>query len=115
MPVFDRSASRPSRAEADLLRSVLGPAKPRSTSFQQASREYRRRQRRARVTRAFIVFALLGLFCGSAVMMSDNLRPSPGAAGALPPAAAPAPFRAHALKIRSTPGQLCRPCDPSTT
>ena len=28
MPIFDRSASRPGCAEADLLRSVLGLAKP---------------------------------------------------------------------------------------
>ena len=35
MPIFDASASN--RAEADLLRGILGPAKPRDTSLRQAS------------------------------------------------------------------------------
>ena len=106
MPVFDRSASRPSHTEADFLRRVLGPAKPKSTSFQRASRDYRRRQRRATVARAVIVLVLLGLICGSAAMMSDNLRTSRGAAVILLPAAAPAPSCAHTLKIRPTPGEV---------
>ena len=105
MPVFDRSASRPGRAEANFLRGVLGPAKPNTTSFQRASHDSRRRQRRATVTRALIVLVLLGLFCGSAAMMSDDLRTAPDAAEISPPAAIPAPFRAHTLNTRPTPGE----------
>jgi hypothetical protein len=48
--------------------------------------------------RALIVLALLGFFCGSAVMMSENLRPPPDALPVLSSAAAQAPFRAQALK-----------------
>ena len=87
MPVFDRSASRPGRAEADLLRSVLGPAKPRATSLQQVSHEYCWQPRRAICTRALIVLALIGSLCGSAVMMSENRPPPSGAARVSPPAA----------------------------
>jgi hypothetical protein len=96
MPVFDRSASQPGRAEAELLRGILGPAKPRSTSLRLLSRDYRQRQARATVTRALIVLALLGCFFGSAVVMSGNRRPPPGAVPVLPSGAAQAPVRAHA-------------------
>jgi hypothetical protein len=64
MPVFDRSASRPSRHGAGLLRSVLGSAKGPTT-----------RQRRAMLTRAFIALTLIGAFCGSAVIMSESCPP----------------------------------------
>jgi hypothetical protein len=60
MPVFDSSTSKPSRAEAELLHGVLGPANPRPTFLQQASRAYRRRQTRAKIARAFVAVALLG-------------------------------------------------------
>ena len=80
MPIFDHSASRPGCAEAGLLRSVLGPARPRSPSVQPLPREDRGRQRRASVMRASVVLALLGLFCGSAVVMSEKPQPPPGAA-----------------------------------
>ena len=46
--------------------------------------------------RASVVLALLGLFCGSAVVMSEKPQPPPGAAPVSPPAAAQAPVRAHA-------------------
>ena len=52
MPIFDRSASRPGCAEAGLLGSVLGLAKPRSPSVRPLPREDRRRQRRASIMRA---------------------------------------------------------------
>ena len=96
MPIFDHSASRPGCAEAALLRSVLGPAKPSVSSFQRLSGGYRGRQRRASVKRALVVLALLGLFCGSATVMSEKPQPPSGAAPVRPPAAAQAPVRAHA-------------------
>ncbi|MPR10651.1 hypothetical protein [Microvirga tunisiensis] len=96
MPIFDHSAWQPGCAEAALLRSVLGPANPSVSSFQRLSGELRGRQRRASVKRAMVVFALLGLFCGSAVVMSERPQPPPGAAPVSPPAAAQAPVRAHA-------------------
>jgi hypothetical protein len=43
------------------------------------------------------VLALLGLFFGSAVVMSENPKPPPDAAPISPPAAAQAPVRAHAM------------------
>jgi hypothetical protein len=107
MPVFDRSASRPGRAEADLLRSVLGPAKPRSTSLRLYSRDYRRRQARATVTRALVVLTLLGCFFGSAVVMSENRRSRPGAVPVLPSGAAQAPVRAHAYVWPALPALRC--------
>src|SRR5918995_2493419 len=96
MPIFDLSASRPTCAEADFLRSVLGPAKLKSLSFQLLPHDDRGRHRRASVKRAPIVLALLGLFCGSAVVMSEKPRSSLGAAPVELPAAAQAPVRAHA-------------------
>ena len=76
MPTFDASSSRLGRSEADLLRGVLGPAKPVPTSLRAASRNYRRRQRRDRLTRALVVVTLAASFCGSAFLVSEN-RPSP--------------------------------------
>jgi hypothetical protein len=96
MAIPDHSASRPGWAEAALLRSVLGPAKPSFPSFQLLSGYFRGRQRRASVKRAMVVLALLGLFCGSAVVMSEKPPPPPGAVPISPPAAAQAPVRAHA-------------------
>jgi hypothetical protein len=103
MPIFDRSASRPNCAEAGLLRSVPGLAQPNSLSFQLLPLDDRRRQQRASAKRASIVLALLGLFCGSAVVMSEKPQPSPGAAPISPPAAAQAPVRAHAKAWRALP------------
>jgi hypothetical protein len=103
MPIFDRSASRPGCAEADLLGSVPGLANPRSPAVRPLPRDDRRRQRRASIMRASVVFALLGLFCGSAVVMSEKPQPPPGAAPVLPPAAAQAPVRAHAKAWRALP------------
>ena len=76
MPVFDRSASRPSRSETELLRGILGPARGRTTSLQLLSRQYRSRQRRARLRRAAIVLALFGFVLGSAAMMTEDPSPS---------------------------------------
>jgi hypothetical protein len=75
MPIFDRSASQSSRAEARLLRSILGPGKRRATTLQSAWRDHRRRQRRAMLKRAFLVLALGGSLVGSALMMSPSPRP----------------------------------------
>ena len=76
MPTFDPSSSRLESSEVDLLRSVLGPARPVVTSLRVASRDYRRRQRRGRLTRALVVVTLAASFCGSAILVSEN-RPSP--------------------------------------
>jgi hypothetical protein len=70
VPTFDSSSSKPSRSEADLLRGVLGPARPRETSLRAASRAYHQAQRRSIARRAAIVAVLLGSFLGSAVVMS---------------------------------------------
>jgi hypothetical protein len=88
MPVFDGS-SQPSRAEAELLRSVLGPAKPRATSLRDASRAYHRRQRLSRLRRCLIVLALAGAFCSSALMMSRNAAVPRIAAQSVPSEADP--------------------------
>ena len=82
MPIFDESASN--RAEADLLRGILGPAKPRDTSLRQASVAYHRRQRRAQMTRFLIVLALIGGVMGSAFILSKNDAPSRVEARGLP-------------------------------
>jgi hypothetical protein len=84
MPIFDESAS--GRAEADLLRSILGPAKPRDTSLRQASLAYHQRQRRAQMTRGLIVLALIGSVGGSAFILSKNDAPSRVEARGLPAA-----------------------------
>jgi hypothetical protein len=83
MPFLDRSASRPGCAEAGLLGSSLGLASPRSSFRLMLQGNYCVRQRRASVMRALIILALLGLFCGSAVMMSEKPQPPPDAAPAL--------------------------------
>ena len=70
MPTFDRSSSKPRRSEADLLRGVLGPARPRETSLRAASRTYHRTHRRSIARRAAVVTVLLGCFLGSAVVLS---------------------------------------------
>jgi hypothetical protein len=103
MPVFDQSASRFDRVDADFLRGVLGPAKRGSTPFQRAAGEYRRRQQRATVTRAMIVIVLLGSFCGSAAMMSDTRQLSSAPAPILLDAPSRALFAAGALRIASAP------------
>src|SRR5215218_6708362 len=96
MPIFDPSASSPGCAGADLLRSVPGLAKPRPLSFQLWPHDDGERHRRASVRRASIVLTVLGLFCGSAVVMSERPQPPPGAAPVRPPAGAEASVRAHA-------------------
>jgi len=74
---FDGSVSQPGcGAEANLLRGVPGLAKPGSPSSQLFPPDDRGRQLRASVTRASIVLALLGLFCGSAVVMSEKTTTS---------------------------------------
>src|SRR6185295_12515805 len=65
-------------------------------SLQLLSGDFRGRQRRVSVKRALVVLALLGLFCGSAAVMSERPQPPPGAAPVWLPAAAHAPVRAHA-------------------
>jgi hypothetical protein len=96
MPIFGRSASRPVCAEAGLLGSVLGLASSRSPSARSLPREDRRKQRHASIMRASVVLTLLGLFCGSAFVMSEKSQPPLGAAPASPPAAGQVPDRAHA-------------------
>jgi hypothetical protein len=110
MPIFDPSASSPGCAGADLLRSVPGLAKPSSPSFQLLPLDDRGRHRRASVKRASIVLALLGLFCGSAVVMSERPQPLPGAAPAGPPAGAEAPIRAYA-EARPVPPAVSPLCE----
>ena len=85
MPAFEPSASRPGRAEARLLRHMLGPGMRRVTSLHLAARDYRRRQRRAMVMRALIVAALGGSFLGSVLLASRTDPPS----GAVATRAAP--------------------------
>jgi hypothetical protein len=104
MPVFDRSASKTGRVERDFLRSVLGPAKPGPTPFQQASRKNGRRLQRATVTRALIVLVLLGSFCGSAFVMSQTRHRPHRAAPVLLSAAPQAVLPARAIETASTSG-----------
>ena len=72
MPSFDRSSSRLSRKEAELLRGVLGPARPRDTTLRAASSAYHRSQRRSMFGRAATVLILLAAFMGSASLMSQR-------------------------------------------
>ena len=72
MPTFDPSSSHAGRSEIELLRNVLGPAKPVVTSLRVASRDYRRRQQRGRIKRALIVATLAASFCGSAFLAGEN-------------------------------------------
>ena len=97
MPIFvDRSVSRPGCAAACLLRSVPVLAKHSDLSFQRFPLDDLGRYQHPSVTRAAIVLALLGLFCGSAIVMSEKPQPSPVAAAVWPPAAAQAPGQTHA-------------------
>ena len=70
MPSFDPSSSQHRRSEADLLRGVLGPARPRETSLRAASRGYHRARRRSVARRAAVVAVLLGCFLGATAIMS---------------------------------------------
>jgi hypothetical protein len=80
MPIFDRSsASRLGCAEAGLLQSIPGLAKPGSPYLLRQPRNHSWRQRRASLTRALIVIALLGLFCGLTVLVSEKPQPPPTA------------------------------------
>jgi hypothetical protein len=72
VPVFDGASSRPSQAEAALLRDVLGAPKPPVTSLRSASRGYHRARRRTMMKRAVVVVLLLGSFLGSASFMSQK-------------------------------------------
>jgi hypothetical protein len=93
MPIFDRFASRPAGVEAGHVR-VLGLAKFGSPSV--LLRGNRGGQRRARVTRALIVLALLGLFCGSAVVTSERPHSPSVALRVEPTTVAQMHDRAHA-------------------
>jgi hypothetical protein len=85
MPTFEPSASCAGRAEARRLREVLGPGTPRATSLRIASRDSRRRQRRAMAMRALIVAVLAGSFFGSVALFSgDGSSPGPVAKRAVP-------------------------------
>ena len=97
------------RAEADLLRGILGPAKPRDTSLRQASLAYRRRQRRAQMTRGLIVLALIGSVGGSAFIFSKTTLPAVLRGRA---AAAPQGDRHQPLKARDTARQRAVPARP---
>ena len=103
MPIFDHPASRPGCAEANLPRSVLGLAKPSFPSFQHLSGNFRGRQRLASVKRVLVVLALLGLFCGSAAIMSEKPQPPPGAAPVWHSPTAQGPVRTHAKARPSLP------------
>jgi hypothetical protein len=72
VPVFDGASSRPSQAEAALLRDVLGAQKPPVTSLRTASHGYHQARRRTMVKRAVVVVFLLGSFLGSASYMSQK-------------------------------------------
>jgi hypothetical protein len=72
VPVFDGASSRPSQAEAALLRDVLGAPRPPVTSLRSAARTYNQARRRTMVKRAVLVIFLLGSFLGSASLMSQQ-------------------------------------------
>ena len=57
----------------------------------------------ASIMRASVVLALLGVFCGSAVVMSEIPQPPADAAPVSPPAAAQAPVRTHAKAWSAMP------------
>jgi hypothetical protein len=71
MPIFDESTSKASRAELDLLRSVLGPGK-RRRSLQSSHSAYRPARKRAQLKRGLVVLALIAGVCGSALLTSRN-------------------------------------------
>ncbi|HEX2727285.1 MAG TPA: hypothetical protein VHN20_15805 [Beijerinckiaceae bacterium] len=60
------------------MRDVFGPGTVRATSLRLAARDYRRRQRRAMVMRAFLVVTLAASFFSSVALMSGK-GPSSGA------------------------------------
>ena len=103
MPSFDGSSSRPSRAEADLLRNVLGPARPRDTTLRAASRAYRRSRRRAMLRRAAAVMILCAAFLGS-VLLTSQKAPSPAVATLLDPVAT-----GSIARRRDKPAFIARP------
>ena len=96
MSFLGRSASRPGCAEVGFLRVVPGMAGRGSPSVRPLRREDHRKQRHASIMRASLVLGLLGLFCGSAFVMSEKPQPPLDAATVSPPAAAQAHVRAHA-------------------
>ena len=55
---------------ADLLRDVLGPPRPSSTSLHVASHAYHRSQRRAMLRRGVVVLIIMGAFLSAASLMS---------------------------------------------
>src|SRR5215203_2544638 len=84
MPTFDGSSSTANRAEVDLLRAVLGPARARETTLRAASRACHRSRRRSMLQRAILVVVVLGSVVGSAVLMSwANPTPAAVATGIL--------------------------------
>jgi hypothetical protein len=101
MPVFDGSSSRPRRSDADMLRDVLGPARPRVTSLRAASRAYHQAQRRTMLKRALIVVVSLGSFLGSAFVMSQK-HPSPAAVAT---ETLPAPLTTGSIRPRVAPAR----------
>jgi hypothetical protein len=70
MPIFDQSSSQAARNDAGRLRAGLGPRKAHSSPFRRLASDYRRRERRARVTRAGVVVGLTSLLGGSAMLAS---------------------------------------------
>jgi hypothetical protein len=76
VPSFDKHSSNPSGSEAAFLREVLGPGTPRSTSLRTAAIGYRRRRRRAVVSRAVIALILAAGYCGSALVLGGKRDPA---------------------------------------
>ena len=102
MPTFDGPAL--SRADAELLRGILGPAIPAETSLRKAARDWRRRQRLAVMQRASVVVLLLGSFLWvsaalttpespSSMTISARTSPEPLATGSLRAAGSHSPGR----------------------
>jgi hypothetical protein len=106
VPTFDRSSSKHRQSEADLLRGVLGPARPRETSLRAASRGYHRARRRSVARRAAVVAVLLGCFLVSAAVMSrKDAAPVAVATKALDD---PVTTGSIAPAVRPRPGSLVR-------
>jgi hypothetical protein len=59
MPIFDPTTSRRDRAGRAVLRSVLGPAKPRRSDLRTLATAYRRSRRRRMLARAFVVLVFI--------------------------------------------------------
>src|SRR3954468_2115861 len=85
MPIFDQCSSQAARNDAARLRAALGPRKAHSTPFRQIASDYRRRERRARVTRAVVVVGLISLVGGSAVLASRESETKIATHRAVPP------------------------------